>query len=213
MTISILMVDDHFVVRQGLRQIISLFPDLEVIGEASNGDEMFHALKRKLPDLVLLDMTMPGLSGVALITRLRAGWPQLPVLILSMHQDSQIAFGALRAGANGYVTKDSEPSILSDAIHKVAAGKRYVMPDLASDMVFDSLSLKGSRLDLLSPREREVLEMIVSGDSIVDIAEKLNVSAKTVSTHKMRLMQKLNIQSNAELILVANAEGIRPQSA
>lgn len=212
MAISILMVDDHFVVRQGMRQIISLFPDMEVIGEASNGEEMFRALARKVPDLVLLDMTMPGLSGVALIERLRATWPTLPVLILSMHQDSQIAFSALRAGANGYVTKDSEPAILSDAIHKVAAGKRYVMPDLASEMVFDTIAPKGSRLDLLSPREREILEMIVSGDSIVEIADKLNVSAKTVSTHKMRLMQKLNVQSNAELILVANAEGVRPQA-
>lgn len=211
MTITVFMVDDHFVVRQGVKQILALFPDVEVIGEAGNGNEMFAALEQRVPDLLLLDMTLPGLSGVRLIEEVRRRWPKLPVLMLSMHRDAQVVRSALRAGANGYLTKDSEPAVFSDAIHKVAAGKRYVVPDLAAEMVFDVLDERRSRLDVLSPREREVLEMIVAGNSIVDIADKLNLSAKTVSTHKMRLMQKLNVHNNAELILAANAEGVRSQ--
>ncbi|KAB2967852.1 response regulator transcription factor [Zoogloea sp.] len=205
------MADDHFVVRQGMRQIIGLFPDMEVVGEAGDGLELLAGLAVREVDLVLLDMTMPGLSGVELIERIRSLHPGVPVLVLSMHKEAQIAFGALRAGANGYVTKDSEPSTLAEAIRRVASGKRYVMSELAEEMVFTSLHEQATRLGILSPREREVLEMIVSGDSMVQIADKLHLSAKTVSTHKTRLMQKLNIQNNAELILVAASEGIRPR--
>lgn len=209
MAIKIFMADDHFVVRQGVRQMIGLFPDMEVVGEAGSGEELLEGLAARLPELILMDMTMPGLCGTQLITRLRALYPAVPILVLSMHNDPQIAFGALRAGANGYITKDSEPSTLAHAIRRVAAGKRYVVPELAEEMVFDSLNDPGgSRLGILSPREREILEMIVAGDSMVVIAERLHVSAKTVSTHKMRLMQKLNIHTNAELILLANAEGL-----
>ncbi len=211
MRIRILMADDHFVVRQGMRQIIGLFPDMEVVGEAADGQELLAGLAGREVDLILLDMTMPGLSGVELIECIRSRHPQVPVLVLSMHKEAQIAFGALRAGASGYVTKDSEPSTLAEAIRRVASGKRYVMSELAEEMVFTSLHERPARLGILSPREREVLEMIVSGDSMVQIADKLHLSAKTVSTHKTRLMQKLNIQNNAELILVATSEGIRPR--
>ncbi|MCK6393653.1 response regulator transcription factor [Zoogloea sp.] len=206
------MADDHFVVRQGMRQIIGLFPDMDVVGEAADGTELLNALVDREVDLILLDMTMPGLSGVDLIERIGVHHPGLPILVLSMHKEAQIAIGALRAGANGYVTKDSEPSTLAEAIRRVASGKRYVMPELAEEMVFTSLNEQATRLSILSPREREVLEMIVSGDSMVQIADKLHLSAKTVSTHKTRLMQKLNIQNNAELILVATSEGIRPRA-
>lgn len=212
MRIRILMADDHFVVRQGMRQIIGLFPDMDVVGEAADVAELLSTLGNQEVDLILLDMTMPGLSGVDLIERIGVQYPGLPILVLSMHKEAQIAFGALRAGANGYVTKDSEPSTLAEAIRRVASGKRYVMPELAEEMVFTSLHEQATRLNILSPREREVLEMIVSGDSMVQIADKLHLSAKTVSTHKTRLMQKLNIQNNAELILVATSEGIRPRT-
>lgn len=208
MAIKILMADDHFVVRQGVRQMIGLFPDLEVVGEAGSGEELIGKLQTIHADLVMTDMTMPGLCGADLIARLRTDFPNLPILVLSMHNDVQIAFRALRAGANGYITKDSEPSVLANAIRKVASGKRYVMPELAEEMVFVTLSDKGSLLSVLSPREREILDMFVAGESMVDIAEQLHVSAKTISTHKMRLMQKLNVTTNAELILLANAEGV-----
>lgn len=211
MSIRIVIADDHFVVRQGMQQIIGLFPDMEVVGEAANGEALLPTLIEARPGLLLLDMTMPGLCGVDLIKHIRAHHPTLPILVLSMHKDSQMTLGALKAGANGYITKDSDPSALAEAIRKVAAGRRYIMPELAEDMLFCTINDSQSKLDYLSPREREVLEMIVSGDSMVQIADKLNLSAKTVSTHKMRLMQKLNTQNNAELIRLATAEGIVPR--
>lgn len=206
MSIRIAIADDHFVVRQGVRQMIHLFPGMEVVAEASSGLELLDLLERQQVDLVLTDMTMPGLNGNELIASLRAKFPALPILVLSMHKESVVAFGALRSGANGYLTKDSEPYDLAEAIRRVAGGRRYVMPELAEDMVFDTLTDRSDRLSVLSDREREVLEMIVAGKTIVQIANDIHVSPKTVSTHKMRLMQKLNIQSNADLILMASAE-------
>lgn len=206
MSIRIAIADDHFVVRQGVRQMIHLFSGMEVVAEASSGLELIDLLERQSADLVLTDMTMPGLNGNELIAALRAKFPALPILVLSMHKESVVAFGALRSGANGYITKDSEPYDLAEAIRRVAAGRRYVIPELAEDMVFDTLTDRFDRLSVLSDREREVLEMIVAGKTIVQIANDIHVSPKTVSTHKMRMMQKLNIQSNAELILMANAE-------
>lgn len=209
MAIKIVLVDDHFVVREGMRQIIALYQDMIVSGEASNGEELLAMLTRgEVPDLVLMDMTMPGLSGSALVARVKESWPKLPVLVLSMHKDSQMAFDALKAGASGYVTKDSEPSRLAQAIRKVSAGNRYVVPDLAEDMIFDAALDQGSRIDILSPREKEILRLLVAGEPLVQIAERLHISAKTISTHKMRLMQKLNVRNNAELILIANASGV-----
>ena len=212
MPIRILMADDHFVVRQGMRQIIGLFPDMVIVGEAGDGQALLSALDKVDPQLLLLDMTMPGISGVELIAQVRARRPRLPILILSMHKDTHVALGAIRAGANGYITKDSDPALLAVAIRKVAMGKRYVMPDLAEDMVFESINAPASRLNILSPREREILALLVSGHPIAGIANHLHVSAKTISTHKMRLMQKLKVRSNAELILLANAEGLKPSA-
>lgn len=209
MSIRIAIADDHFVVRQGVKQMINLFPGMEVVMEATSGVELLTLLTGGTVDLVLTDMTMPGLSGNDLIARVRAEHPALPILVLSMHKESVVAFGALRAGANGYITKDSEPYDLAEAIRRVASGRRYVMPDLAEEMVFDTLTDRPDRLDrldVLSTREREILEMIVLGKTIVQIANELHVSPKTVSTHKMRLMQKLNIQSNADLVLVGSDE-------
>ncbi|WIM06516.1 MAG: response regulator transcription factor [Candidatus Nitricoxidivorans perseverans] len=208
-TIRILIADDHFVVRQGVRRMLQLYPDLEVVGEAADGAEALDGLGRAGADLLMMDMTMPGLGGTALIGRVRERWPALPILVLSMHKDAQVALGALRAGANGYVTKDSEPAVLAEAIRKVAAGGRHVDPALAEQVLFESLA-PHTGVQALSQREREVLERIAAGDSINQVAETLHLSAKTVSTHKMRIMQKLDIHSNADLILFAAAEGLVP---
>lgn len=208
-TIRVLIADDHFVVRQGVRRMLQLYPDLEVVGEAADGAEALDSLGRIEADLLMMDMTMPGLSGTALIGRVRERWPALPILVLSMHKDAQVALGALRAGANGYVTKDSEPAVLAEAIRKVAAGGRHVDPALTEQVLFESL-MPHTGVQALSQREREVLERIAAGDSINQIAETLHLSAKTVSTHKMRIMQKLDIHSNADLILFAAAEGLVP---
>lgn len=206
-TIRILIADDHFVVRQGVRRMLQLYPDLDVVGEAADGMEALDALGRVRADLLMMDMTMPGLGGTALIGRVREKWPSLPILVLSMHKDAHVALGALRAGANGYATKDTEPPVLADAIRKVAAGGRYVDPALAEQVLFESLA-QPPGMQGLSQREREVLARIAAGDSINQIAETLHLSAKTVSTHKTRIMQKLDIHSNADLILFAASEGL-----
>nr|WP_315392713.1 response regulator transcription factor [uncultured Duganella sp.] len=202
------MVDDHFVVRQGLLQIFSLFPDIEVVGEAANGDGLLTLLSRTSPDVLSLDMSMPGLCGGKLIEHVRLSYPRLPILVLSMFVDTQVVLEALRAGANGYVTKDSKPAIVAQAIYDLAAGGRYVVDHVAKQLVFDSIAPKKCPMDILSPREREILEMIVSGASNVEIGDLLHVSAKTVSTHKTRLMQKLNVSSTSELVLLANSQGV-----
>jgi DNA-binding NarL/FixJ family response regulator len=207
-TIDILIVDDHFVVRQGVRQMLRLYADLAVAGEAASGAELLDILDTARADLLLVDMTMPGLSGRALIEQVRARAPRLPILILSMHKDAQVALEALRAGANGYLTKDSEPATLAVAIRKVAAGGRYVDQGLAEQVVFASLTPRSSWLDVLSPREREILRLIVAGVSLIEIGVRLHLSAKTVSTHKTRIMQKLEVDTNADLIRLAVAEGL-----
>lgn len=208
--IDILIADDHFVVRQGVRQMLHLYPDLAVVDEAASGAEVLEKLDVLTPDLLLMDMTMPGLAGRALIERVRARHPRLPILVLSMHKDTQVALEALRAGANGYLTKDSEPATLAVAVRKVAAGGRYVDQSLAEQVVFASLTPQASRLAVLSPREREILQFIAAGVSLIEIGERLHLSAKTISTHKMRIMQKLEVESNAELIRLATAEGLTP---
>lgn len=191
--------------------MLRLSPDLSVIDEAASGVEVLEILDRKMPNLLLMDMTMPGLGGRALIEQVRARYA-LPILVLSMHKDAQVALEALRAGANGYITKDSEPGTLAAAIRKVAAGGRFVDQGLAEQVVFASLSQRSSRLDILSPREKEVLQLIVNGVSLISIGDRLHLSAKTVSTHKMRIMQKLAVENNADLIRLAVTEGISPET-
>jgi DNA-binding NarL/FixJ family response regulator len=157
---------------------------------------------------LLLDMTMPGISGVDLIRRVRAEQPALPVLVLSIHNEAQVVSRALRAGATGYVTKDSDPEVLLAAIRKLAAGGRFIDPKLVDAIIFETHSGDAPPHEVLSDREFQVLQMLASGKSINDIAETLALSAKTISTHKMRLMQKLGLGNNAELIRYAIRHGL-----
>ncbi|HXU94234.1 MAG TPA: response regulator transcription factor [Gallionella sp.] len=199
--IRILIADDHAIVREGLKQLFALCEDVSVAGEAVNGGQVLEALRNHEMDLLLLDMTMPGISGVELIARIRAENQAVPILVLSMHNEPQIARRALASGASGYLTKDSDPEMLMAAIRKVATGGRFIDPGLAELMVFDS-GEKGERPphELLSEREFHILRLLVQGRSVNDIADELSISNKTVSTHKARLMQKLNFQNNAELV-------------
>lgn len=202
--IKVLIVDDHAVVRQGVRNILGLAEDIEVIGEAGSGEELLERLEHLTCNLVLLDITMPGITGAPLIARCRALRPDLPLLVLSMHKDGQVAFGALKAGANGYTTKDRDPRELLTAVYKVARGGRYVDSDLAELIVFETArSHERSPLECLSARELEILRHIAKGLAIGDIAQLLHLSPKTVSTHKIKLMQKLGIDNIADLILLA----------
>jgi DNA-binding NarL/FixJ family response regulator len=206
--IRILVADDHAIVRSGLKQIIATTADIEVAGEAAQGVEVIEKLRIWRVDLLLLDMTMPGISGVDLIRRVRTEYPALPVLVLSIHNEAQVVARAVRAGATGYVTKDSDPDILLSAIRKLAGGGRFIDPKLVDVMVFDTHSSDAAPHEILSDREFQVLHLLAAGKSINAIADVLVLSAKTISTHKMRLMQKLGIENNAELIRYAIKHGL-----
>ncbi|MBC8732542.1 response regulator transcription factor [Paraburkholderia sp. UCT2] len=206
--IRILIADDHAIVRGGLRQIIATTSDIVVAGEAAQGAEVIDKLRACALDLLLLDMTMPGISGVALIRRVRAEHPSLPVLVLSIHDEAQVASRALRAGATGYLTKDSDPEVLLAAIRKLADGGRFIDPKLVDAMVFDTQRGDVPPHEVLSDREFQVLQMLAAGRSINEIAQACALSAKTISTHKMRLMQKLGLSNNAEVIRYAIRHGM-----
>lgn len=207
--IRVLIADDHAIVRSGLTQIIATTLDITVAGEATRGEEIAGQLEAVSADVLLLDMAMPGLSGVTLIRSLRDAGITLPILVLSMHNEGQIIDRALRAGANGYVTKGSEPEVLLDGIRLVAGGRRFVDPALQTRPHAAAHAEPGTAPHLaLSDRESQVLAGIAAGQALGDIAERLHLSPKTVSTHKMRLMEKLRIDNNADLLRYAIRHGL-----
>jgi len=207
--IKLMLADDHAIVRSGLKQLFTLAPDIEVVAEAVDGATVLDALRRQRPDLLLLDINMPGLSGPDLIARIRSHWSDLPILVLSMHNEPQVAARVLKAGASGYVTKDSEMEVLLGAIRKVAGGGKYIVPELAEKLVFD-VSLGNGKLphQSLSDRELEVLRLLVAGKGVNEIADQLCISNKTVSTHKTRLLEKMNLSGTAELVRYAMQNGL-----
>jgi len=207
--IRILMADDHGIVREGMKHLFALTADIAVVAEAVNGGQVLERLQQGGFDVILLDMSMPGVSGVNLITRIRAHSPHIPILVMSMHNEPQIARRALNAGAAGYLTKDSEPEILLTAVRKVAQGGRFVDPALAGQLVFETND-PGQKAphEQLTEREYEILLLLAKGKSLNEIADELAISNKTVSTHKTRLMQKMNFSSNADLVHYAVANGL-----
>jgi DNA-binding NarL/FixJ family response regulator len=202
--IRILVADDHALMRKGLIQLFALETDITVVGEASNGLEVLHWISEQSIDLLLLDMTMEGVSGAELIKRIKAIRPNLPILMLSMHKVSQIALLALKSGADGYITKDSEPENLLTAIRKVAKGGKYITPVLAENIAYN---IKHKEQILphgqLSIRELEVFRLLVAGSSINEIALQLNISNKTVSTYKTRILEKMDLQNVTDLVRYA----------
>ncbi len=199
----LIIVDDHAIVRHGLKQILALAPGMQVVGEASTGLEVQDALARTACDLVLLDMNMPGLAGVDLIKWIHDAYPCVSILVLSMHAEGQIASRALKAGARGYLTKDSEPEILIEAIRKVAHGGRFIDSVLVETLVFDHDPSGSAPHEALSERELQVFLLFASGKTVSEIANELYLSIKTVSTHKFRLMRKLNFQTSTDLVRYA----------
>jgi DNA-binding NarL/FixJ family response regulator len=207
--IRVLIADDHALVRRGLQQAVTQAPNMAVIGEAADGWQVLDMLRKDVPDALLLDLSMPGPNGADLVKRVKALAPTLPILVLSMHAEGQIASRIIKAGAAGYLTKDNEPETLIAAIRQVARGKHFIDPRLATDMVFGT-SVVNVALphSLLSDREFGVFMAIARGRSINDIALELHLSAKTISTHKARLMQKMGIQNISELVLYASQQGL-----
>ena len=202
--IRVMVAEDHTLVREGIKQLVGLASDLSVVGEACNAEQLLEQLRQTPCEVVLLDISMPGMSGLEAIARIRALSQPPAILMLSMHDEAQMAARALKAGASGYATKDSDPTLLLAAIRKVAAGGRYIDPELADRMVFE-VNLTDARPPhaLLSEREFSVFERLVQGASVNDIAQQLALSNKTISTHKARLMQKLNAHSVADLVRYA----------
>jgi DNA-binding NarL/FixJ family response regulator len=207
--INVVVVDDHAVVREGLKRIIAESGGMNVSGEAADGYEAMQVIKREPCDVVLLDITMPNKSGLDVLKELHAESPRLPVLVLSMHPEDQYAVRVLRAGAAGYVTKESAPAKLVQAIRKVVRGGKYVSASLAEKLVYDL----GSETDkapheILSDREYQVLCMIASGKTVTQIAEELTLSVKTISTYRVRILEKLKMNNNAEITRYAIKEGL-----
>lgn len=202
--IRLLIADDHALVREGLKRLLALAPDISVAAEAENGGQVLEFVRDNSLDLVLLDMSMSGLSGVDVIAHIRSHAPRLPILVLSMHNEPQVAKRALKAGASGYLTKDSDPETLLAAIRRVAGGGRFVDADLAEQMVFEA-ALPAPQLphEQLSDREFHILRLLAGGKTVNEIAEALSISNKTVSTHKTRLMQKMQFSSNSDLVKYA----------
>jgi len=197
--IRVLIADDHKIVRDGLKRILAATTDMQCAGEAASGDEALALVRANDYDVALLDMSMPGLAGIDLIKRLGLEKPRLRLLVLSMHGEQQYAARALKAGAAGYLTKDSASEQLVGAIRKVAAGGVHITEAAAASLV---AAQKSGRTEL-SDREFEVLRLLVEGLGPTDIAERLHLSVKTVSTHKTRILQKLNLGSTAELVRYA----------
>lgn len=207
--IRILIADDHAIVRQGLRQVIALASDMTLTGEARNGLEVMEQIRAGEFDLLLTDMAMPGLGGVDLIQQVKAEAPGLAILVLSMHSESPVATRAIKAGAAGYLTKDSEPEILLAAIREVASGGHFIDPALAARLVFAPASAAADEPhQRLSQRERQILLLLVQGRGINEIAHELCLSAKTVSTHKFRLLQKMELESLSDLVRYAVKQGL-----
>jgi two-component system, NarL family, invasion response regulator UvrY len=198
--IRILIADDHAIVRAGLKQIIEGIPDMILEDEASNGRELLEKVRKKDYDVIVLDITMPGGGGIEALNQLKNEKPKLPVLALSIHSEEQYGKRMLKAGASGYLTKESAPEELVTAIRRVFEGRRYVSPSLAERLAADLATPVEKPLhEELSDREYQVMLLIGSGKMLTEIASGLNLSVKTVSTYRSRILEKMKMKSNAEL--------------
>jgi two-component system response regulator NreC len=206
--IRILLADDHALVRQGFRMILAAQPDMEIVGEAGNGREAVELAERLKPDLVVMDVTMPELNGIEATRRLATSVPRTRVLALSMHKDSVYVREILRAGARGYLLKDSVDADLLAAVRAVANGDGYLSPGVSDAVLTDYRRHVTDPIDLLTTREREVLQMIAEGKTNKEIATSLNLSVYTVEAHRGRVMEKLNLHSTGELVRFALRSGL-----
>lgn len=198
--IRLIIADDHTVVRKGLKQIFEETPDIEVTDEAPTGMELLEKIKKDSFDVVLLDISMPGRDGLDVLKVLKTDMPELPVLIFTMYPEEQYALRVLKAGASGYLNKESSPEELIDAIRKVSEGRKYISPYLA-ELLASNLETSGEAPlhDNLSDREFQVMCMIASGKTVTEIARQLSLSINTISTYRLRILDKLNMKSNAEI--------------
>lgn len=204
MKLEVLVVDDHAIIRDGLKKILADTSDLVVVGEAGNGNAALERVRERDWSLVVLDISMPGRSGLELIKLIKSERPKLPILIFSMHHEEQYAVRAIRAGASGYLAKDGDSELLLPAMRKVAAGGVFISPALAELLAIDvSPNTHNQPHTLLSNREFEVFSRIVRGISLTTIAEEFSLSIKTVSTHKSHILAKMDMMNNVDLVRYA----------
>jgi DNA-binding NarL/FixJ family response regulator len=207
--IKILIADDHPIVRKGLKQILAETPNIVVAGEANNGAEVLKKVLKNEYDMVLLDISMPGRDGIDTLKELKDLKPNLPVLILSIHPEDQYAVRVLRAGAYGYLTKESAPEELIAAIRTVSLGRKYISPSVAENLVFNlENNAKKQPHEKLSDREYQVMHLIASGKTVKQISEDLSLSVKTISTYRARILEKMKMKNTAELIRYAIKNGL-----
>lgn len=205
----IVIADDHAIVREGLKRIITSASDMEVVGEAADGAEVMQHVRGSDFDVLILDLSMPGRSGMELIKLVRCEKPRLRVLVLSMHQELQYAVRAIKSGASGYLTKESAPVQLIQVLRRIAAGGAFISSDVAEQLALGSMQGGAAAAhEKLSNREFEVFRLIAGGVTVTDIAARLNLSAKTISTHKANLMQKMGLHNQSELIRYAIKHGV-----
>ncbi len=202
--IKIIIADDHAIVREGLKQVLADAPDIAVTGESSEGQDLIEKLRKGKYDVVLLDVSMPGRNGIDILKQVRLEHPRLPVLMLSMHPENQYALRAMKAGASGYLTKETAPEELVKAIRKISSGGKYITSTLAEQMA----SMLGNEISdiphkKLSDQEYEVFRLIASGKQVSQIAGEMFISVKTVSTYRSRILAKMNMANNAELMRYA----------
>ena len=198
--IRVITVDDHPVVRRGLKQIIAAEQDMQVVGEAENAREALRVIREIACDAVVLDITLPDASGLDVLIRLKSEYSTLPVLIMSIHDEEQYAVRVLKAGASGYLMKNSIPEELIKAIRKITSGGKYVSPSLAERLASEFASPGKSPHEKLSDREFQILCLIASGKSLKEIGEALCISGKTVSSYRARILEKMNMETNADLV-------------
>lgn len=204
----VLIADDHAVVRRGLKQILALELDAVQVGEAADAAELRRELQRQKWDLVVMDLSMPGADGLELLKDLKRSHADVPILVLSMHAEDQFAIRSLRAGADGYLTKEAAPATLAAAVRKLLAGGKYISEALAHKAIVAPATGDRPLHELLSDREYQVLRALATGRSAKEIAHDLRLSAKTVSTYRARVLEKLQLRTNADLIQYALRNGI-----
>jgi two-component system invasion response regulator UvrY len=198
--IKILIAEDHPLFRQGLKNAFGDTPDIEVVDEVENGNDVLAKVREQDLNLVLLDISMPGKSGLEVLKQLKAEHPKIPVLILSVNPENQYAVRFIKAGASGYLTKESSIDTLLEAVRKVAQGGNYASADITEKLAFDFLNTDKPPHELLSDREYQVFSMIATGKSLTEIGNELSLSVKTISTHRTRILEKMKMKKNAELI-------------
>lgn len=207
--IKILIADDHPLFREGMKKIIKEEPDMKIVAETESPPEVLELINTSKPDLLMLDISLPGRSGIDITKDVRSFHPKLPIIIISMHTEERFAVRALKAGASAYLNKECDAKVVLEAVRVVVTGKKYITPKVAEQLAHD-VDSSASKLthELLSDREFEVMQLIASGKTIRDIAEQLSLSINTINTYRMRIFEKMNLKTNIDLVHYSIQHGL-----